>query len=169
VFIGWSESGTRLKFDVVTGISAGALLSTFAFLGEPEDDAVIADLFTGMKRGDVAPKMGGVLRFAFGDNSLMDNNPLIEKLRQLITEKTIARVAAEAHRGRLLFVGLLNLDYRQLWGFDLTALAASGGPRALELIAKYFRRRHRRRWSFPRSRSMVPFSPMVGLATAYWR
>jgi predicted acylesterase/phospholipase RssA len=136
VLIGWSESGTRPKFDVVTGISAGALLSTFAFLGEPEDDAVIADLFTGMKKGDVAPKMGGILRLAFGDNSFMDNNPLIEKLRQLITEKTIARVAAEAHKGRLLFVGLLNLDYRQLWVFDLTALAASGGPHALETYRK---------------------------------
>src|SRR5512145_2475232 len=95
LLIGWADSGTRPKFDVVTGISAGALLSTFAFLGEPEDDAVIADLFTGMKKGDVAAKMGGVLRFAFGDNSLMDNNPLIDKLLQLITEKTISRVAAE--------------------------------------------------------------------------
>jgi predicted acylesterase/phospholipase RssA len=136
VLIGWSESGTRPKFDVVTGISAGALLSTFAFLGDPEDDAVIADLFTGMKKGDVAPKMGGVLRFAFGDDSLMDNKPLIHKLRELITEKTIARVAAEAHKGRLLFVGLLNLDYRQLWVFDLTALAAGGGPQALETYRK---------------------------------
>jgi predicted acylesterase/phospholipase RssA len=136
VLIGWAESGTRPKFDVVTGISAGALLSTFAFLGEPEDDAVIADLFTGMKKGDVAPKTGGVLRFAFGDNSLMDNKSLIEKLRQVITEKTISRVAAEAHKGRLLFVGLLNLDYRQLWVFDLTAVAASGGPHALETYRK---------------------------------
>jgi Patatin-like phospholipase len=50
VLVGWGESGTRPKFDVVTGISAGALLSTWAFLGEPEDDVVIADLFTGMKK-----------------------------------------------------------------------------------------------------------------------
>jgi hypothetical protein len=136
VLIGWGESGTRPKFDVVTGISAGALLSTWAFLGEPEDDAVIADLFTGMKKSDVAPKPGGILRFAFGDNSFMDNTPLIERLRQLITEKTIARVAAEARKGRLLLVGLLNLDYRQLWVFDLTALAASGRPHALETYRK---------------------------------
>jgi patatin-like phospholipase len=136
VLIGWGESGTRPKFDIVTGISAGALLSTWAFLGEPEDDAVIADLFTGMKKSDVAPKPGGILRFAFGDNSFMDNTPLIERLRQLITEKTIARVAAEARKGRLLLVGLLNLDYRQLWVFDLTALAASSEPHALETYRK---------------------------------
>jgi predicted acylesterase/phospholipase RssA len=136
VLIGWGESGTRPKFDVVTGISSGALLSTWAFLCEPEDDAVIADLFTAMNKSDVAPKPGGILRFAFGDNSFMDNTPLIEKLRELITEKTIARVAAEAHKGRLLLVGLHNLDYRQLWVFDLTAVAASGGPHALETYRK---------------------------------
>jgi hypothetical protein len=56
VLVGWAETGTRPKFDIVTGISAGALLSTFAFLGEPEDDAVIADFFTGMKKDDVSPK-----------------------------------------------------------------------------------------------------------------
>ena len=138
VLVGWAETGTRPKFDIVTGISAGALLSTFAFLGEPEDDAVIADLFTGMKKDDVSPKAGGVLRFVFGDNSLMDNKPLIEMLRKLITEKTLDRVAAEARRGRLLFVGLVNLDYRQLWAFDLTGLAASGEADAVELIVKFF-------------------------------
>ena len=136
VLIGWAESGTRPKFDIVTGISAGALLSTFAFLGEPEDDAVIADLFTTMKNDDVSPKAGGVLRFAFGDNSLMDNKPLIAMLRKLITEKTLDRVAAESRKGRLLFVGLFNLDYRELWAFDLTGLAASGEPDALDTYRK---------------------------------
>ena len=136
VLVGWAETGTRPKFDIVTGISAGALLSTFAFLGEPEDDAVIADLFTGMKKDDVSPKAGGVLRFVFGDNSLMDNKPLIERLRKLITEKTLDRVAAEARKGRLLFVGLVNLDYRQLWAFDLTGLAASGEADALDTYRK---------------------------------
>ena len=89
-----------------------------------------------MKKSDVAPKPGGVLRFAFGDNSFMDTKPLVEKLRELITEKTITRVAAEARKGRMLFVGLHNLDYRQLWAFDLTGLAASGGPHALETYRK---------------------------------
>jgi predicted acylesterase/phospholipase RssA len=136
VLIGWGESGTRPKFDIVTGISAGALLSTFAFLGEPEDDAVIADLFVGIKEKDVVRKAGSVLRLAFGDNSFMSNRPLVAKLQQVITEKTVARVAAEGRKGRLLFVGLLNLDYRQLWVFDLTALAASGEPDAVDTYRK---------------------------------
>src|SRR4030095_16550639 len=62
VLIGWGESGTRAKFEFVTVISGGVWLSTWAFLVEPEDNAVIADLFTGMKKSDVGPKPGGVLR-----------------------------------------------------------------------------------------------------------
>ena len=136
VLVGWSESGTRPKFDVVTGISAGALLSTFVFLGEPEDDAVIREIFLGIKKDDVSRKAGGALRFAFGGNSLMNNKPLVETLRKLITQKTLDRVAAEGRKGRLLFVGLLNLDYRQLWAIDLTGLAASGEADALETYRK---------------------------------
>jgi predicted acylesterase/phospholipase RssA len=136
VLIGWAESGTRPKFDIVTGISAGALLSTFAFLGESQDDAVVADLFTTMKEDDVSPKAGSVIRFLFGDNSFMDNQPLVELLNRLITQRTLDRVAAEARKGRLLLVGLLNLDYRQLWAFDLTRLAASGEADALDTYRK---------------------------------
>ena len=38
--IGWRESGRRPEFDVVTGVSTGALLATHALLGTPADDAV---------------------------------------------------------------------------------------------------------------------------------
>ena len=34
---GWSETGAYPEFDIVTGVSTGALMSTFAFLGQPED------------------------------------------------------------------------------------------------------------------------------------
>src|SRR5262245_19733679 len=136
VLVGWTESEKRPQFDIVTGISAGALLSTFAFLGEPEDDAVIANLFTSIKEDDVSPKLGNVLRFMFGDNSFMDNKPLIKLLEGLITQRTLERVAVEARKGRLLLVGVLNLDYRQLWAFDLTKLAASGEADALDTYRK---------------------------------
>ncbi len=135
VLVGWSESGTRPKFDIVTGISAGALLSTFAFLGEPEDDAVMAEMFTTINKDELSRK-GGFLRFMFGGTSTMDSEPLAEMLRKYITQQTLDRIAAEARKGRLLCVGLLNLDYRQLWVVDLTALAASGEADALDTYRK---------------------------------
>ena len=39
--IGWRESGRRPEFDVVGGVSTGALLATHALLGTPADDATL--------------------------------------------------------------------------------------------------------------------------------
>ncbi|MDP3370702.1 MAG: patatin-like phospholipase family protein, partial [Brevundimonas sp.] len=38
VLTGWTESGTRPAFQVVTGVSTGALAAPFAFLGPEWDD-----------------------------------------------------------------------------------------------------------------------------------
>ncbi len=35
---GWSQRGTRPEFEVVTGVSTGALIAPFAFLGPDWDD-----------------------------------------------------------------------------------------------------------------------------------
>src|SRR5437763_486070 len=51
VLKGWSDSGARPEFDVVTGVSAGALMSTFAFLGPQYDDFLRANL-VGTRRQD---------------------------------------------------------------------------------------------------------------------
>jgi hypothetical protein len=40
---GWQESGRRPRFEVVTGISSGALMATWAFLGPQYDDHLRAD------------------------------------------------------------------------------------------------------------------------------
>jgi len=42
---GWTESGTRPEFTMVTGVSTGALIAPFAFLG-PEYDSVIKEIYT---------------------------------------------------------------------------------------------------------------------------
>ena len=50
---GWRESGTRPEFDIVTGVSAGALMATHAFLGTPADDELLADIFTRVGKDDI--------------------------------------------------------------------------------------------------------------------
>ena len=129
---GWSESGTRPKFDVVTGISTGALITTFAYLGEPRDDEVLRKLYTGISQADVYESSGAAGRVLFGGSALMDTTPLKGLIAQHITEETLARVAAEHAKGRWLLVGATNLDTGQLWVFVLSALAHEGGPQALE-------------------------------------
>ncbi len=135
VLVGWAETGKRPKFDIVTGISVGALLSTFAFLGEPEDDAAMEEIFTTINKDDIYHE-GGALRVAFGGVSFHDSEPLAKLLEKYITQRTLERVAAEARKGRMLAVGILNLDYRQLWVIEMAVLAASGAPDALDIYRK---------------------------------
>ena len=44
---GWSETGTRPEFKMVTGVSTGALIAPFAFLG-PSYDAALREVYTTM-------------------------------------------------------------------------------------------------------------------------
>src|SRR5262249_20519263 len=52
VLAGWTESGTRPNFDVVTGVSTGALVATLAFLG-PERDPLLKRFYTTVTDKDV--------------------------------------------------------------------------------------------------------------------
>jgi hypothetical protein len=132
---GWRETGSRPQFDLVTGVSTGALLATHAFLGTSADDAVLEEIFTGVEQADIYTKRGliGVL---VGANSLLDTAPLDALLKKYITPEVIARVAAENDKGRRLLVATTNLDYNQTWVWDLTLLARRGGPDVLERYRK---------------------------------
>ena len=60
---GWTASGTRPQFRVVTGISAGALIAPFAFLG-PQYDDVIRGVFTSVRSEDVFHRRSMVIGLA---------------------------------------------------------------------------------------------------------
>jgi predicted acylesterase/phospholipase RssA len=132
VLKGWRESETRPTFDLVTGISSGALIATFAYLGEPRDDETLKELYTGITQSDIYDSDDLAERVLFGGSSLMDTAPMKRLIAQHITEEILARVAAEHAKGRWLLVGATNLDTGQLWVFVLSALAREGGPQALE-------------------------------------
>ncbi|HEX4611469.1 MAG TPA: patatin-like phospholipase family protein [Urbifossiella sp.] len=52
VLVGWSERGDRPEFDVVTGISTGALIAPFAFLG-PKYDSQLKHFYTALRSKDL--------------------------------------------------------------------------------------------------------------------
>ena len=121
VLAGWRESG-RPTFDVVTGISTGALQATHAFLGTPADDRAIGRAYTDSSSRDIlCPRTP--IAVVFGE-SLDDFTPLRGFLDRLLDDATIDRVAAAtAGRRRLLLVGTTNLDSGRLAVWDLGALA----------------------------------------------
>ena len=115
----------------MTGISTGALIAPFAFLG-PRYDDVLRKYYTGVGPGEILEKRS-LLSGLFGD-ALADNAPLKNLIRNTITPAILKEIAGEYAKGRLLYVATSNLDARRPMIWNLTKIAASGAPGSLELF-----------------------------------
>jgi hypothetical protein len=119
---GWRESGQRPEFDIVGGVSTGALLATHALLGTPADDAQLEEMYTQVTKKDIY-RDRGIFSLAFGADSLSDTAPLRALIAKHITAETLERVAAAYDDNRLLLVGTTNVDYSQTWIWNMTQIA----------------------------------------------
>lgn len=122
---GWRESGQRPAFDMVGGVSTGALLATHALLGTPADDAQLEEMYTQITKKDIHNERG-IFSLAFGADSLSDTAPLRALIAKFITADTLKRVAAAYHDSRFLFVGTTNVDYGQTWVWNMSLIAKDG-------------------------------------------
>lgn len=123
VLAGWSASGTRPEFDVVTGVSTGALLAVLAFLG-PEYDDLIRRLYTTQTNASIFRKRG--LGGIFSD-SLYDNGPFKEQIETHVTFELLDKVTREHGKGRRLYVATTNIDAGELVIWDMGKIASGGG------------------------------------------
>jgi hypothetical protein len=130
---GWTASGTRPQFRVVTGISAGALIAPFAFLGSRYDD-VIRSVFTSVRSGDVFHRRSMLIGLA--SDGMADSEPLSRLVAEYVTPQILAAVAEEYAKGRALEIGTTDLDAGRPVTWNMGAIAASGAPGALELFRK---------------------------------
>ena len=130
--IGWRERGDRPMFDIVAGVSTGALLATHAFLGTPEDDAKLEEMYTTISKEDIYTDLG-FLSVLTGTDALKDTTPLRALIAKYVTEETLERVAAAAEQNRVLAVGTTNIDYGQTWLWNMGLIAKAG---ELELYRK---------------------------------
>jgi predicted acylesterase/phospholipase RssA len=129
---GWRESGRRPEFDIVGGVSTGALLATHALLGTAADDAKLEEMYTQITQDDIYQRRG-IGSILSGADSLRDTTPLRALIAKYITAQTLARVAAAADDGRLIFVGTTNVDYGVTWVWNMSLIAKAG---ELELYRK---------------------------------
>jgi predicted acylesterase/phospholipase RssA len=133
LLVGWSASGTRPEFDVVTGVSTGALIAPFAFLGPLHDPALEA-LYTQYSTAELLkPK---VISGLLGGTAIADNRPFEALIAHYVTAEIMASVAREHHKGRRLLVGTTNMDAQRSVIWDLGAIASSGRPDALPLFRR---------------------------------
>lgn len=128
---GWSASGTRPEFKIVTGVSTGALIAPFAFLGPAYDDK-LKSLYTEISMKDVAIQRWMIS--ALYNEAMADTTPLRRLVEKSIDRKMLQAIAAEDARGRMLLVGTTNLDLRRPVIWNVTKIAASGGKGSLDLV-----------------------------------
>ncbi len=133
LLVGWSESGTRPSFKLVTGISTGALVAPFAFLG-PAYDQQLRAVYTGIGPQDVYEERG--LLGAVFNESLVDTAPLFLLISRYANNAMLAAIAEQYRKGRLLLIGTTDLDVERPVIWNIGAIAASGRPGALELFRK---------------------------------
>ena len=136
VLVGWTETGTRPQFAIVTGVSTGALIAPFAFLG-PEYDQQLKEVYTTLGTDKVI-RIGNVFR-SLANDALMDSSPLTETLENYINEEMIKKIAAEHRKGRRLLIGTTNLDAGRQVIWNIGLIAGSGHPDSADLIRDILR------------------------------
>lgn len=125
---------SRAEIDMVSGVSTGAVMATYAYLGASADaatraryDALLETQYTTLRNEDVFRKRSPI-EYLWA-NSIYDSAPLRQRIAALITDELLDAVVEEAQRsGRLLYVGAVNADSGAFEVFDLVALARDRGP-----------------------------------------
>lgn len=131
VLKGWSESGTRPEFSLVSGVSTGALTAPFAFLG-PAYDPVLDEIYTSGVATTLV-KDPSLVNVVFG-SGLFGDGRLRDLVGRYVTPDLLAAVAAEHAKGRRLLVVTTNLDSKRAMIWNMGAIAASGAPNAAALF-----------------------------------
>ena len=131
VLSGWSKTGTRPEFTVVTGISTGALTAPFAFLG-PRYDTALAEVYGGLPPSSIFIRRSII--GAIANASAVDAAPLRKTIEAYATDAMLADIAREHARGRRLYVQSTSLDAQRPVIWDLGQIAASGAPNARKVF-----------------------------------
>jgi predicted acylesterase/phospholipase RssA len=132
VLKGWGRVKGELarpQFDGVTGVSTGALIAPFAFLG-PAWDKKLTEAAMTAGNGSLLQWRGGILY----DPAVYSGEPLARFVDRFVTSELVAAVAAEAAKGRMLLVATTDLDKEESVIWDLGAIASHGGEEARTLF-----------------------------------
>ncbi|MBX9931316.1 MAG: patatin-like phospholipase family protein [Methylobacterium sp.] len=129
---GWTASGKRPEFSLVSGVSTGALIAPFAFLGSGYD-SYLTDFYTSGVASTLvqSPSVANVL---FG-SGLFGDGRLRELVGRYVTPDLLTAIAAEHAKGRRLLVVTTNLDSQRAVIWNMGAIAASNSPNAVSLFS----------------------------------
>ena len=128
--VGLTRSALRPQFSVVTGVSTGALIAPYAFLGPDWDDKLV-EVYTSGSAEHLLHSRG--LAALFG-SSVYSGTPLKQLVDRYATDALIQAVAREASTGRLLLVATTDVGTGEPVIWDLGSIAMNGGANARALF-----------------------------------
>lgn len=133
ILIGLEESGQLKDYSIVTGISAGALMAPFVFIG---GDAFsrMKDVMLNINDKSVLGKKN-FLNTVFKD-AFTDGENLYQFIAEAFPEPMIEQIAAQHRSGKRLFIGTTHFDSGELVIWNVGAIANSDMPDKSELIYK---------------------------------
>jgi hypothetical protein len=134
---GWTATGARPMFKMVTGVSTGALMAPFAFIGPPYDQA-LREFYTTTRSRDIfllGSTFGLLWQLMVGE-ALADTRPLQAMIARHVDDELLRRVAEAHQRGRRLYIGTAYLDAPRFVVWNMGLIASSGHPDALQLFRK---------------------------------
>lgn len=134
ILCGWTKAGTRPDFQIVTGVSTGALTGTCAFLG-PKYDDTLKRMYTTYSDADIARPNPPLFSLLMGE-SMASNKPLARILDEMITMDILNAVADEHAKGRRFYVATTNLDAKRPVVWDMGRIASVRTPEALSFYKK---------------------------------
>ncbi|MFL9585208.1 patatin-like phospholipase family protein [Stenotrophomonas sp. AB1(2024)] len=131
---GWTATGTRPTFKIVTGVSTGALMAPYAFLG-PDYDEALRRFYTTTSDADVFTA-GNPLMALLRRDSLAHTAPLEALIATAIDAPLLAKIAAEHRAGRRLYMGTADLDSRHFVVWNMGLIASRETPASLALFRR---------------------------------
>ncbi len=130
---GWTESGQRPVFKIVTGVSTGAMMAPFAFLGSAYDER-IEHFYTTTATQDVFSMPRSLLLQVLRGEAVVDSAPLAALIASDLDMALLQRIAAAHAEGRRLYVGTVDLDAQRFVVWNMGLIAQAGTPQALQLF-----------------------------------
>ena len=131
---GWSKSGARPQFSVVTGVSTGALIAPFAFLGPQYDETLRTEYTTVHSDNIFLSDVWTVLKGLRGGLSFADNTPLKKRIDTELTQQVLDAIAVEHRKGRRLLIVTTNLEAQRGVVWNIGRIANSRNPKRLDLV-----------------------------------
>ncbi|MPW31703.1 hypothetical protein F9L16_22255 [Agarivorans sp. B2Z047] len=127
----WTANGDRPEFDLVTGVSTGAIVSVFAYLGS-DYDSTLKNYYTETPMSSLfqVKSIWSLLR----GEAVLDTAGFEDQVRSYIDADIVKQLAEQRAKGRLLVIGTTNLDNEKMSLWDVGKIAQVGSDEAITLI-----------------------------------